>query len=104
MVLRTGHLVLESSLTENGWTLWLEQSGALTEGFPVGNGRVKVNHTTIYVPAKPDCDAYYIAARRLIDEYKVHQIPFSCSQPAFPPQACGSFPSLAAAAQLAMKS
>ena len=74
MEFRTGHLVIENSVSENGWNLWLEKSGALTEGFPVGNGRVRVNHTTIYVPATPDCDAYYLAARRLIDEYKVRKV------------------------------
>lgn len=55
----------------NGWNLWLERSGALSVGIPVGGGRVKIRHTTLYVPANATCEQFYRAAVELIDTHKV---------------------------------
>jgi hypothetical protein len=56
--------------TQQGWELWLRKSGALAEGIPVGGGYIRINHTTAIVTSKPDCDAYYSAAKELIHKHK----------------------------------
>ena len=76
---RTGFILpdpkvnMVSSAAEIGWEAWLRQSNATTTGFPVGNGFVKIKHTTIVVPsgALATCDEYEAAARRLVDEFQV---------------------------------
>lgn len=75
---RTGMVIVEPSNPRsreqarlNGWDLWLERSGALGDGIPVGHGRVKVLHTTLFVPHNATCERFYAAARELIDVHKV---------------------------------
>lgn len=74
---RTGYVLPDPRLEgtadsiQKGWDMWLQRSGALTTGIPVGAGWMRINHTSIVVTDKPDCDAYYRAAQELIHVYNV---------------------------------
>ena len=59
----------------DGWQLWLEQSGALEEGFPVGKGRVKVKHTDIFVSPEAPCEDHLQAAKTLVENHRVRRQP-----------------------------
>ena len=74
---RTGRIAQSSgpgSPTQSildGWQLWLEQSGALEDGFPVGKGRVKVKHTDIFVSGKAPCEDHLEAVKKLANDHRV---------------------------------
>ena len=72
VVLKTGFVLLEGSQTEqrlhDGFQMWLEFSGAGGFGVPVGNGFVKISHTTEYAEKDDSCESYHAAARRLIEQ------------------------------------
>ena len=69
---KTGFVLLEGSQAEqrlhDGFSLWLEFSGAGGAGIPVGNGLVTVEHYTEYAVEDEECESYHAAARRLIDQ------------------------------------
>ena len=70
--IKTGFVLLEGSQAEqrlhDGFVMWLEFSGAGGAGIPVGNGSVKVEHSTEYAEKEVNCESYHAAARRLIDQ------------------------------------
>ena len=69
---KTGFVLLEGSQAEqrlhDGFLMWLEFSGAGGAGIPVGNGLVKVEHSTEYAEKDANCESYHAAAQRLIDQ------------------------------------
>ena len=70
--LKTGFVLLEGSQTEqglhDGFQMWLSFSGAGGFGVPVGNGFVKISHSTEYAVKDDSCESYHAAARRLIEQ------------------------------------
>lgn len=69
---RTGFVLLEGSQREqqlhDGFLMWLEFSGAGGAGISVGNGFVKVAHSTEYAVADERCESYHAAANRLLKQ------------------------------------
>eukprot|EP00873_Tetraselmis_striata_P038243 jgi/Tetstr1/458507/TSEL_044913.t1 len=57
-----------------GWDTWLRYTGADTVGIPVGNGFVRINHTSVVATSDvgaPDCAEYARLAQTLIGDHKI---------------------------------
>lgn len=61
-----------------GWDTWLRYTGADTVGIPVGNGFVRINHTSVVATSDvgaPDCAEYARLAQTLIGDHKARSWP-----------------------------